>query len=81
MMQVSIHKLEKLILCLRFPWGRKIEDCQGSVLGKLCSVNLVQGYGGMCYSDLGQITCVCVCVCTGVKFVFSQKTGSIYVGE
>lgn len=50
------------------------------MLGKLCSMNFPQGYGGMCCSDLGQITCVCVCVCTGVQnLCFHRKTGSIYV--
>lgn len=80
-MQVSIHKLEKLILCLRFPWGRKIENCRGSMLGILCSINFLQGCGGLCYSDLGQLTCVCVYVQVCKTFVFTEKLVAYMFGE
>ena len=47
-MQISIHKLEKLILCLRYPWGRKIGDSAEGAWAENNALQIFCGRMGAC---------------------------------
>lgn len=51
------------------------------MLGKLCSMNVLEAFVGMCSNDLGQITCVyeCVYVLVCKMSVFTGKKCTLYM--